>query len=122
MTNGIGSSSSISLVEEMDGIIPDDCSRSTKSLRFIFGLRRNLTNSLPTFQVLALGNSYIPALPSPSVMRRNAIIHKVSSAMKDYDWVFRKERSSSRIVTINELVSVDEVAEKEEQKRPPDPL
>ena len=118
MTNGIGPTSAISLIEEVDGVVPHQSSRRTKSLCLIVGLRCNLANPLPILQVLALGNADIPAFPVTTIVRRDAVIHQITAAMKDHNRVFRKERTSSRVITINELVGMTNGAkEQEDEKR-----
>ena len=115
MTNGIGPAPAISLIEEVDGVVPDQSSGSTKSLRLVVGLRCYLAYPFPVLQVLALSNADIPAFPVTTIVRRDAVIHQISATMTDHNGVFRKERTGSCVVAINELVGKAERTDKQKE-------
>jgi hypothetical protein len=117
MADGIGASATISLVEKVDGVVPHDSPRSTKSLGLVVGTRRNLSYPAPAFQVVALGNADVPAFPFPAVMRRDAVIHQVASAMTDNDRVLGKERSRPCVVAIDELVGMAKRTTEQERNK-----
>ena len=117
MADGISASTTISLIEEVYGVVPNNSTRSTKTLCLIVSSRRYLTYPAPTLQIVTLGNTNVPPLPISTVVRRNTIIHQVSATMIYYNRILGKECTRTSIITINELICQTQLATEQETKQ-----